>query len=457
VASGIGFMVGLVVASVVLAGSLVAALFNPRWGAIGYTVAIYAAFAVMGISSWSIRVRKNEAWEDLNQLDQYVLNRHRVFFYFPFGATNFGHFCNWTRMFAVLWAIFCVWRGWYWLSAALAFFYVVATPMIVIWIPIPHYQKLVQKGHQWAQDRLNAMQNILDRRDALGFNAAAMVERTLDNPERATAPPPSRGRDNATRTGRRGICMLCGTIKSGSYVPCEECGFQPISDEELAIAVMLNETSVQNFEQISRSIKSGQIPEYNDKDIEKCIGTSTEARRVLGLQQARYYTRAKTESLLTYSVQVAAQGMSETIAKIGTGELKGLLKERMLAVLGEMIKDELIRRAPVSEKEFIKCFFGKRLVLMSMQSRFPSLSGTSKDEFARRIALAIRDFEAKGFNVSGGKQTLERAIISFVLPDMGDVRDYMKRSHGDPYIGSYLFILADSYAKAMDEHAAGWK
>lgn len=168
-ASGIGFFVGLVFAGIILAGSLVAALLNPRWGALGYAVAIYALFAVMWLSSWSIRVRKNEAWENLSQLERYVLNRHRTFFYFPFGAANFGHFCNWTRMFAVLWAIFCVWKGWYWLAGALALFYVVVTPRITIWIPIPHYQKCVLKGHQWAQDRLNAMQHILDHRDALGF------------------------------------------------------------------------------------------------------------------------------------------------------------------------------------------------------------------------------------------------------------------------------------------------
>jgi hypothetical protein len=169
VASGVGFIVGLVFAGVIFVGSLVAVLFNPRWGAIGYAVAIYAAFAVMGISSWSIQVRKNETWENLSQLEKYVLKRHRAFFYFPFGAANFGHFCNWTRIFAVLWAVFCVWRGWYWLAVALALFYVVVTPMITIWIPIPHYKKAVQKGHQWAQDRLNAMQNILDNRDTLGF------------------------------------------------------------------------------------------------------------------------------------------------------------------------------------------------------------------------------------------------------------------------------------------------
>jgi hypothetical protein len=162
-------MVGLVFASIILAGSVLVALFNPRWGAVGYAVAIYACFAIMGLSSWSIQVRKNEAWCELSKLEQYVLNRHRAFFYFPFGAANFGHFCNWTRMFSVLWAVFCLSSGWYWLAATLALYYAVVTPMIVIWIPIPHYQKAVLGGHQWAQARLDAMQHVLDERDALGF------------------------------------------------------------------------------------------------------------------------------------------------------------------------------------------------------------------------------------------------------------------------------------------------
>jgi hypothetical protein len=179
-------------------------------------------------------------------------------------------------------------------------------------------------------------------RQLLGY-----LEGTLDNPERATAAPSSHARDNTTRIGRRGICMLCGTIKSGSYVACQECGFQPTSDEELAIAVMLNEASVRNFEQIANAIRSGQLPEFTDKDIQKFIGTAAEARRTTGLGGPQYYTRAKTESLLTLSVQVAAQGMSNTIAKIVPGELIELSKERMLAVLGGMIKSELIRRAPV--------------------------------------------------------------------------------------------------------------
>jgi hypothetical protein len=168
-ASAIGFFVGLMLAAVIFLFSLVAAVFSPWWGAVGFTTANYVLFAIMVISSWCIRVRTNYAWNELSQLERYVLHRHRAFFYFPFGAANFGHFANWARIFAVLWAIFCVWEGWYWLCGALAFFYIVATPMITIWVPIPNYQACVQRGHWWAQERLNAMQHVLDERDALGF------------------------------------------------------------------------------------------------------------------------------------------------------------------------------------------------------------------------------------------------------------------------------------------------
>jgi hypothetical protein len=170
VASGISLFVGLLFAGVILVVSLVVAIFFPAWwGAVGYTIAIYTVFAIMALSSWCIEVHKNDAWAQLGELEQYLLHRHRAFFYFPFGASNFGHFCNWTRIFVVPWAIFCAWRGWYWLSAALALFYAVSTPMITIWIPIPYYQRCVQRGHQWAQERLNAMQHVLDERNALRF------------------------------------------------------------------------------------------------------------------------------------------------------------------------------------------------------------------------------------------------------------------------------------------------
>ncbi len=149
--------------------------------------------------------------------------------------------------------------------------------------------------------------------------------------------------------------------------------------------------------------------------------------------------------------------MSNTITKIVPEELIVLLsKERMLAVFGGMIKSELIRRAPARERDFIAQFFEKRLVLMSMQSCFPSLAGTAKDEFARRVHQAILDFDARAFDVSGDRLSLERSIISFVLPNTDAIRNYMTHFRGDPYIGGYLRSLVDSYAKVMNERATHW-
>jgi hypothetical protein len=164
-ASGIGFFVGGVFAVAIFGGGLVTAIFSPWWGAVCYSIAIYALFAGMAFSSLCVQVRKNRAWEELSELQQRVLHRHRAFFYFPFSSANFGCFCNLTRILAMLWAIFCVWRTWYWLAGILAFFDILSTPMIAIWIPIP----IVWRRFESAQERLNAVQHILDERDALGF------------------------------------------------------------------------------------------------------------------------------------------------------------------------------------------------------------------------------------------------------------------------------------------------
>jgi hypothetical protein len=100
----------------------------------------------------------------------------------------------------------------------------------------------------------------------------------------------------------------------------------------------------------------------------------------------------------------------------------------------------------VSERDFIKRFFGKRLVLMSMQSRFPALAGTAKDEFARRVEQAILDFDARAFDVSGDKHSLERTIISFVLPNMDAVRNY-RRIFTETRILEAIFVFSRTHTQ----------
>jgi hypothetical protein len=273
---------------------------------------------------------------------------------------------------------------------------------------------------------------------------------------RYTSVLPTHVADDNTRRGRRGICMLCGTIKSGSVVPCKECGFQPISVQEIAIALMLNEASMRNFDHVSSSIKSGQHPEYKDQDIQKFTESAVGNQRLIGLNASRYRVRAQTESLLASSGQVALQGMSNAIAKLEPSVLGEVSEERMLAVFGKMIKAVLISSAPTSEREFIENYFRKRLLLTNLRYRFPMLSGISRAEFRRRAEQAMGDLDAVKFDVGAGRYDLERAIIPFVLPNFDPALSYMKEYHADPYFGMYVRTYVDTFAKVIGQKATDW-
>jgi Resolvase, N terminal domain len=256
--------------------------------------------------------------------------------------------------------------------------------------------------------------------------------------------------------GRRGICVLCGTMKSGSIVQCQECGFMPTSDAQLVMALMLNEAQMGNFEQFVNAIKSGARPEFSEQDIQKVAETLPELRRMIGLQSPQDYTRELTERFLTDAVGMATHGLADTITHGVPGELSELSKERMLVVLGCIIKDQLLRRAPVGERNFIERVFGKRLALMSKHSGLPALAGVLQVEFAMRVEQAAAEFDAGAFEFSTDWQTLENTIISFVLPKMDAVREYMRNSERDPYAGRNLVRIAHLHAKAMAKNSEKW-
>jgi len=127
----------------------------------------------------------------------------------------------------------------------------------------------------------------------------------------------------------------------------------------------------------------------------------------------------------------------------------------MLAIYGKMIKSELLKLAPDSEKKFIEKFFAKRLARMSMQSILPSIAEMERDEFALRVEDAARYFDAKTLNIAGDESQIEDAVILFVLP-IEAVHKYRQRFPGEPYIGNYLRILSASYAEALSERGRGW-
>ncbi len=91
-----------------------------------------------------------------------------------------------------------------------------------------------------------------------------------------------------------------------------------------------------------------------------------------------------------------------------------------------------------------------------MQSVLPVMAGMERDEFALRVAQAIRYFDTKELYIGVDKQLLENAVIMFVLP-IDAIRNYKEHFREEPYIGGYLRILVDLYVRALRERAKGWR
>lgn len=59
------------------------------------------------------------------------------------------------------------------------------------------------------------------------------------------------------------ICLKCGETKFGAIVPCDQCGFQPRTDKELAYSMALSDHHQKPdiLRNLGQSLKSGQIKE----------------------------------------------------------------------------------------------------------------------------------------------------------------------------------------------------
>ena len=165
-------IVGFIPAVAFFIASLVAATFSVRWGAIGYTAAIYVALVAIFVSCACLRapselmsVRKLI----LSSEEEQLFKKHYAFFRFPFGTENFTHFINFARMFGIVWIGIGVWYRLYWVVAALVVFYLISSSVMIWLMPIAHYKAIAERGHQFGLTKLAQFEHILDNRDSLRF------------------------------------------------------------------------------------------------------------------------------------------------------------------------------------------------------------------------------------------------------------------------------------------------
>lgn len=276
-------------------------------------------------------------------------------------------------------------------------------------------------------------------------------------PTPPAAPLPQESRNSmksSPRIGRRGICIVCGSIKSGSFVPCEECGFQPNSEQDLTIATMLNEASVRNFDQLALDIRSGHRPIIRPEDVESRIASGREARRMLGPISSQVQSRIITEGMLQSATAFMLGGIDKTINMITPERISALSREAIVAIIGISTRNSLIEIAPKSEKQFIRKIFAKRIMIECINCKREFLSDQNRQEFATIMYQSFLEIDSKDINLSVEKIALEKQILPFVFRDKSGLLEYTVRFADYPHIAGYVKVTSAAIAKALQELSA---
>ena len=86
------------------------------------------------------------------------------------------------------------------------------------------------------------------------------------------------------------ICMSCGDKKFGAYGPCESCGFDPTTAEELALPLIFTDhyLSFDKLDEVGQLIKAGELSAVDPATISSLatLLRSTSIVKVLELARA---------------------------------------------------------------------------------------------------------------------------------------------------------------------------
>ena len=87
----------------------------------------------------------------------------------------------------------------------------------------------------------------------------------------------------------RAICQKCGDDKTGSFVPCPSCGFDPATDDELIAALLLSDhyQDEETLEDNRVRIRAGKILRVPDEIREQFLPVIQEVKPTLGLAPPR--------------------------------------------------------------------------------------------------------------------------------------------------------------------------
>ena len=76
------------------------------------------------------------------------------------------------------------------------------------------------------------------------------------------------------------VCFKCGELKFGAFTPCQSCGIEPSTDDDLALSLEMTDHyhPVAELEDMGQHIKEGYLPELPDDTRRELLKTLRELR-----------------------------------------------------------------------------------------------------------------------------------------------------------------------------------
>ena len=167
--------------------------------------------------------------------------------------------------------------------------------------------------------------------------------------------------------GQRGICAYCGSIKSGSFVQCNNCGFQPIKADDLAQSILLNEGMLgQRFERAVLEMQRGRFIKFSDEKYSFLDEKIAEVKRALSLDSPSYKNRQLSEDNMRNAAQTIILHFNEIIdAHPAFFSNETVSIQKTFAILAFFLLDEAKKRAvDEGERAFMSMFYKNRMIFL---------------------------------------------------------------------------------------------
>lgn len=236
------------------------------------------------------------------------------------------------------------------------------------------------------------------------------------------------------RAGRRGICALCGAIKSGSFVECQDCHFLPIGENDLVVAFALNEDILgSQFESFAFSVRSGEkpvLPQTDHDQILTQIRTSN-LRKVLGFDQPIHVRRYHSEAIvgglclqIVSDIPKLMQALEEPRSFRRAAPLQVLaafgLVGRSMLLLGRYVEDSPILETPE---------FQKRVIRHATFAQFHNLCHLSAQDFQVAAWECLNTASSLGIRYGDLTVPAEEKLATFIL----NQDELLLRAHFEEY------------------------